>query len=118
MRLQLATIATAFILAGCAGGAGSLTGTVVGTQNLRTPEYEVKGRTAYDQRWINITTEALVDGFGQPRPKARPKEFDAPRPKAKAKSVAKAAGAKAAPNVKGKRWFPPARKRPITQFES
>lgn len=55
-------------------------------QIAHTPEYAVKGRTGYDQAWINRTTEALVDGCRQPRPKARPPELDAPT---KGKAVAK-----------------------------
>lgn len=37
-----------------------------------TPEYEVLGRTPYDQKWIVRTTESLVVGCHQPRPKKRP----------------------------------------------
>lgn len=48
---------------------------------VNTPSYAVRGRTNYDQAWVNKTTEALVDGCNQSRPKARPASFDAPAPK-------------------------------------
>lgn len=65
------------ILAGCAhsGAIGSIEG---GECKLtRTPQYAVLGKTSYDQGWVNRTTEALVRGCRQPRPKARPPELDA-----------------------------------------
>lgn len=90
-------IASILLLSGCAGtrSVGSVGGGEC--QIVRTPEYAVKGRTAYDARWINTTTEALVDGCGQPRPKARPPAFDAP--KAKPKAVKKA------PPKQEKKWW-------------
>lgn len=92
----------AVLLTGCASqGAGSLTGTVTGSRNLHTPEYQVRGRTAYDQRWINQTTEALVVGFGQPRPKARPASFDAPRQAGAPKAKVTPANA----NSTKRKWF-------------
>lgn len=45
---------------------------------VETPKYAVRGKTGYDQAWVNRTTEALVVGCGQPRPAARPPEFDTP----------------------------------------
>ncbi len=40
------------------------------------PPYAVRGKTTYDQGWIDDTTEALVRGCKQPRPKKRPAELD------------------------------------------
>lgn len=70
---------SAFALTGCANKAAI--GSIVGgeCQLMHTPEYAVKGATPYDQRWANKTTEALVEGCGQPRPKKRPASFDAPK---------------------------------------
>lgn len=92
-------IASLLVLAACA--TPQTPGTVKGTCDIvRTPEYAVKGRTGYDAAWINRTTEALVDGCGQPRPKARPPEFDAPKAKPAAKPKAK-------PKKKvERRWLP------------
>lgn len=39
-------------------------------------EYQIKGRTAYDQAWIDKTTEAEVAAFGFQRPQQRPAELD------------------------------------------
>ncbi len=50
-----------------------------------TPEYAVKGKTQYDQNWVDRTTERLVAGCNQPRPKARPASLDAPKVKPSAK---------------------------------
>jgi hypothetical protein len=59
------------LLAGCAP---QIVGSVIGGECklTHTPEYAVKGQTAYDQRWINNTVEAQVVGCKQPRPKKRP----------------------------------------------
>lgn len=65
-------------LSGCltSGGVGSV---LNGECKLgSTPEYAVRGKLPYDQRWINRTTEAMVSGCGQPRPRARPAEWDKP----------------------------------------
>lgn len=86
MRLSLAAIViVSLALAGCAdkeklgsftGGAGSA---------LKAPQYEVKGVTRYDQKWIDATTEGIVVGWNQPRPQKRPPELDAqPRMQKKA----------------------------------
>jgi hypothetical protein len=59
------------LLAGCAPPTiGSITGGEC--QLTHTPEYAVKGQTAYDQKWVNKTVEAQVVGCKQPRPKPRP----------------------------------------------
>lgn len=99
MRRLIASIGC-LLLASCAGTApGSIAG---GTcQIVHTPEYSVRGRTAYDQRWVAVTTEALVDGCGQPRPKARPASFDAPKPRA-VKQVAPKAKPEPPPK---RRWW-------------
>lgn len=44
-------------------------------------EFVVKGKTRYDQTWIDKTIEAEVAGFGFPRPKPRPAYLDAPAAK-------------------------------------
>src|SRR3974390_184279 len=83
LALLLAGIGIAF--GGCAansqfatfGGAGPL---------LPRAEYAVKGKTAYDQEWIDRTIEAEVAGFGIAPPLARPASFD-PKPVVKAKAV-------------------------------
>ena len=40
-------------------------------------QYQVLGKTKYDQTWIDKTTEAEVVGFGFKRPLRRPASFDA-----------------------------------------
>ena len=40
-------------------------------------QYQVLGRTKYDQTWIDRTTEAEVAGFGFKRPLRRPASLDA-----------------------------------------
>jgi hypothetical protein len=98
MNRIIFVICAGLTLGGCASADGKI-GTVIGGECrlFHTPEYEVRGRTAYDQKWINVTTEAGVDGCGQPRPKARPASLDAPRVKA-------APTATAAPKPKKKWW--------------
>jgi hypothetical protein len=67
------------LLAGCVT---TNKGSVAGECRLvSTPQYAVKGRTNYDQNWIDDTTERLVGGCKQARPKARPASLDA-KPKA------------------------------------
>ncbi len=77
VRVCLVGLIAAF-LAGCAGEAP--VGSVVGGECrlVSTPQYAVKGKTNYDQRWVNVTTESLVRGCGQARPAARPASFDQP----------------------------------------
>lgn len=69
----------AVFLGGCPDDA--TIGSIIGgeCQIAKAPEYAVLGKTGYDQAWINRTTEGLVVGCKQPRPKARPKEFDNPK---------------------------------------
>lgn len=46
---------------------------------VHTSETVILGKTARDQEWIDDTTERLVGGCGQPRPKARRADWDAPK---------------------------------------
>lgn len=77
------------VLSGCAtvGPIGSITGGEC--RLVQTPTYAVRGKASYDQAWINRTTEALVDGCRQPRPKARPASLDALKAAAKPAAPAK-----------------------------
>lgn len=73
--LTLSALTLGTLLAGCVT---TNKGSVAGECRLvSTPQYAVKGRTSYDQNWIDDTTERLVGGCGQPRPKARPASLDA-----------------------------------------
>lgn len=76
----IASVALTLPLAGCFetfGGPGSV---IKGEcQLVHTPAYAVYGKTRYDQTWIDRTTEAVVVGCKQPRPKARPPSLDAPK---------------------------------------
>jgi hypothetical protein len=45
---------------------------------VSSPTYVVLGKTRYDQGWIDRTSEAIIVGCKQPRPKARPASLDAP----------------------------------------
>lgn len=90
LKLAGTCVVALMVLGGCATQPGSLLGVVQGSDKLKTPKCAVKGRTAYDQKWINVTTEALVDGFGQPRPKPRSAcGLDRPAPKVAKKVQAK-----------------------------
>ncbi len=51
---------------------------------LTPPAVEIRGATVHDQRWIDGTIEAGVQGLGWKRPGPRPPEWDAPRASAKA----------------------------------
>ena len=44
---------------------------------VNVPTYAVRGKTSYDQGWIDDTTEAIVRGCKMARPKARPASLDA-----------------------------------------
>ena len=65
-------------LAACASNNGvkSLDGA---KEAFDAPPYAVKGKTSYDQRWIDGQIEAGVAAFGWQRPKPRPVELDAPK---------------------------------------
>lgn len=85
MTYKVLVLSSTLLVAGCAGGpVGSITGGEC--KIVHTPEYSVRGKTQYDQRWVSGTTESLVRGCGQPRPKARPASFDAPPVAVKAKA--------------------------------
>ena len=59
----------------CAGT--QLPGSVSGECRLvHTPTYAVRGKTKYDQNYVDEITEKLVAGCGQPRPRVRPASFD------------------------------------------
>lgn len=67
---------------------------------VHSPQYAVLGRTSYDQIWINQTTEAVVTGCNQDRPKVRPASLDAPK-----KAAVTAAAPKVKPKGRLRRWF-------------
>lgn len=70
-------IGSGTLLAGCAGP-GKLQTFVGGTcQALPQAEYQIKGKTRYDQVWIDKTIEGEVAGCQWERPKARPASWDA-----------------------------------------
>jgi hypothetical protein len=56
-----------------------VTGSECSGEIARAPKYVILGKTPHDQEWIDDTTEGLVGGCKQPRPTARPPEWDAPR---------------------------------------
>lgn len=72
-------VLTVLLLTGCASTPPR--GSVVGGECklFHTPTYAVKGKTEYDQEYVDDVTEALVRGCKQPRPKARPASLDAPK---------------------------------------
>lgn len=77
-RLALAAM-LALLLAGCGTSPkGSVTGSECSGEIARAPKYVILGKTPHDQEWIDDTTEGLVGGCNQPRPTARPPEWDAP----------------------------------------
>jgi hypothetical protein len=51
------------------------------------PTYQVKGKTAYDQRWADETTEAGIAGCHWQRPLKRPASLDPMPLKAVAKAI-------------------------------
>lgn len=72
----LAILLVSFVLAACQHD-DSIGSILKGEcQLVKSPPYAVLGKTSYDQAWINETTEGIVTGCRQPRPKARPKELD------------------------------------------
>lgn len=94
------TVVLCTILALLNGCASPTTGSVAGGEcklpGLHTPVYAVRGKTSYDQEWVDDATESLVRGCKQPRPKARPASLDA--------SSKSTAPAPVAP-VKKKHWW-------------
>ena len=63
------------ILLGCATGNNFANVKDVGASFPRA-QYEIKGKTRYDQIWISETISAEVAGFGFARPQRRPASFD------------------------------------------
>lgn len=71
-------MACGILLSACAGRNVKVASVKEGACKIaHTPQYAVKGLTPYDQDWIDDTTEGLVGGCAQPRPKARPASLDA-----------------------------------------
>ena len=93
LALLLAGIGIAF--GGCAAN-GQFATFGGASPSLPRAEYAVKGKTAYDQDWIDRTIEAEVAGFGIARPAARPASLDA-KPAIKAKRAVVALPAAPAP---------------------
>lgn len=80
--MRAAVMIAALALGGCmhtSDGVGTVAKGTCGLPGVAAPEYAVRGKTDYDQRWVNRTTEGLVRGCGNPRPKARPPEWDSVR---------------------------------------
>lgn len=48
---------------------------------IEAPEYEIRGATTFDQRWIDRAVAAGVASLNWPLPKPRPAELDAPAKK-------------------------------------
>lgn len=92
MKTLYLLIPAALLLTACASAP---VGSVAGgdCKIAHTPNYAVRGKTDYDQEWIDDTTESLVRGCKQPRPKARPASLDAPK------------GAPAPAKPKPKHWW-------------
>lgn len=86
----IALVVGALVLAGCQ--TQTPIGSVVGGECriVKAPQFAVRGKTAYDQGWVNRTTEAIVVGCRQRRPQARPPELDRPAVVAKPAVVARA----------------------------
>jgi len=64
---------------------------------LPQAEFQIIGKTKYDQIWVDKTIEAEVAGFGMKRPKARPANLGGV---AAAKAPARARVLKPAPSVR------------------
>jgi hypothetical protein len=66
------------LLAGCVtdGSFATLKGA---SNSFVAPKYQVLGKTRYDQKWIDQTTEAGIAGFGWKRPAKRPAALN-PKP--------------------------------------
>jgi hypothetical protein len=83
--LRLAALSLTVALAGCAGT--SLPASVTGGECkvFPRPEYAVRGKTLYDQNWVDDTVESGVGACQWQRPAARPPALDGPealRPRA------------------------------------
>jgi hypothetical protein len=75
--LNFAPCCAIVALAGCAGT--SLPASVTGGECrvFPRPEYAVRGKTKYDQNWVDDTVESGVGGCKWQRPAARPPALDA-----------------------------------------
>lgn len=62
--------ALGILLAGCANG--KFVTLEAAGKSFPQAEYQVLGKTRYDQTWIDKTIEAEVAGFGFERPRRRP----------------------------------------------
>lgn len=101
----LVTLSSFFLLVGCASQQQGFATFQGSTAAIHTPQFAVRGRTNYDQVWINRTTEALVDS-GQPRPLPRPARLDAPPSKVAVNATAiTVKTSNSALVAKRKRWF-------------
>lgn len=101
LSLLIVLIITLDMLAGCAAPPE---GSVAGGECkiVHTPSYAVRGKTNYDQEWIDDTSEALVRGCKQARPKARPVSIDNP-PRLQIKMTSPTTGVTVKP--KKKHWW-------------
>lgn len=64
------------LLSGCAGPSKLQTFAGGSCQAFPRPDYQIKGKTKFDQTWADKVTEAGVAGCQWPRPKARPVAWD------------------------------------------
>lgn len=65
-------VACGLLLMGCASNRDLATLSDGACSAFPRPTYQVKGRTAYDQRWADKTTEAGIAGCRWKRPLKRP----------------------------------------------
>ena len=69
----LASIAKGDVAVATQQQISSFYATLKGASNsFVAPKYQVLGKTRYDQKWIDQTTEAGIAGFGWKRPAKRP----------------------------------------------
>ena len=72
--IAISGLAIGTLLAGCAT---DNVGTIDAGAALPRANYQVLGKTKYDQTWIDKTIEGEVAGFGFSRPLKRPASLDA-----------------------------------------
>jgi hypothetical protein len=101
----LAIIIAGLLLSSCAPGTklGSIAGGQCQLPGVHTPQYQILGKTRYDQNWADDVTEGLVGGCGQPRPLSRPPGLDHKMP---VKAPVKA------PVKPKKKWLPDLSRKP------
>ena len=80
--LPVAALGT--LLAGCATDGQFATLSKGACEAFPRPQYQIKGKTSYDQKWSDEVTEAGVAGCKWQRPDRRPAELDAPKMPVKA----------------------------------